>query len=118
MAGSEKAVPSIPGERQEQVPGKVRYTKYLAGSVAVLTVTAIVSSFVLRSKTPGSFGQEAPQKLKKKTEKKEDKKKDRTEAADIFKPDATNYPFSGSGRQGIAGGTGYPVEWNGRMAGK
>ena len=113
IAGSEKAVPSIPGERQEQVPGKVRYAKYLAGSVAVLTVTAIVSSFVLRSKLPDLSGKSTA-KAEKNTEKKEAKKKDRTAAADIFKPDATNYPFfRGQDGRGIAGGTGYPVEWNG-----
>jgi len=34
--------------------------------------------------------------------------------ADNFKPDDTNYPFfRGQDGRGIAGGSGYPVEWNG-----
>jgi len=113
IAGSEKAIPSIPGERQDQVSGKVRYTKYLAGSVAVLTVVAIISSFILRDNLPDLSGK-STSKVAKDAEKKEDKKKNRTAAADTYRPDATNYPFfRGQDGRGIAGGTGYPVEWNG-----
>ena len=113
IAGSEKSLPSIPGERQDQVSGKVRYTKLLAASVALLTVAAIISSFMLRSNLPDLSGKSAA-KAEKNTEKKEDRKKDRVAAADYYKPDATNFPFfRGQDGRGIAGGTGYPVEWNG-----
>ena len=48
IAGSEKNLPSLPGEKSDQVTDKARYAKYLAGTVAVLTVAAIISSFILR----------------------------------------------------------------------
>jgi len=111
IAGSEKSVPSIPGERQDQVSGKVRYTKYLAGTVAVLTVAAIISSFMLRSNLPDLSGNNTA-KAGKIKEKKEDS--NRKSDADNFKPDETNYPFfRGQDGRGIAGGSGYPVDWNG-----
>jgi outer membrane protein assembly factor BamB len=111
IAGSEKSVPSIPGERQDQVSGKVRYTKYLAGTVAVLTVAAIISSFMLRSNLPDLSGNNTA-KAGKTKDKKEDS--NRKSDADNFKPDETNYPFfRGQDGRGIAGGSGYPVDWNG-----
>lgn len=111
IAGSEKSVPSIPGERQDQVSGKVKYTKYLAGTVAVLTVAAIISSFMLRSNLPDLSGKNTAKSGKEK-EKKEGS--DRKSDAEAFKPDETNYPFfRGQDGRGIAGGSGYPVEWNG-----
>lgn len=111
IAGNEKSVPSIPGERQDQVSGKVRYTKYLAGTVAVLTVAAIISSFMLRSNLPDLSGNNTA-KAGKEKEKKEGS--DRKNDAEAFKPDETNYPFfRGQDGRGIAGGSGYPVEWNG-----
>lgn len=113
IAGSEKDLPSIPGERHDQVSGKARYTKYLAGSVAVLTVTAVIASFMLRSNLPDLSGKSTA-KAAKDAEKKEGKKKDRTTVADTYRPDATNYPFfRGQDGRGIAGGKDYPVEWNG-----
>jgi outer membrane protein assembly factor BamB len=111
IAGSEKAIPSIPGERQDQVSGKIRYTKYLAGSVAVLTVVAIISSFILRGNLPDLSGKSTSIDGTN-SGKKADKK--RTAAFDNFKPDATNYPFfRGQDGRGIAGGKDYPVKWNG-----
>ena len=113
IAGSEKSLPSIPGERQDQVSGKVRYTKYLAGTVALLTVAAIISSFMLRSYLPDLSGKSIA-RAEKAAGKKEERKKERAEAADNFKPDPTNYPFfRGQDGRGIAGGDGYPAEWNG-----
>jgi len=113
IAGSEKSLPSIPGERQDQVSGKVRYTKYLAGTVALLTVAAIISSFMLRNNLPDLSGKSTA-RAEKAAGKKEDRKKERAEAADNFKPDPTNYPFfRGQDGRGIAGGDGYPLEWNG-----
>lgn len=113
IAGSEKSLPSIPGERQDQVSGKVRYTRYLAGTVALLTVAAIISSFMLRNNLPDLSGKSTA-KAEKNREKREARKNDRVAAADEFKPDATNYPFfRGQDGRGIAGGKDYPLEWNG-----
>ena len=113
IAGNEKSLPAIPGERQDQVTGNIRYSKYLAGSVAVLIVVAIISSFMLRNNLPDLSGKTIA-KAGDKAKKMEEKKNKRTSVADTFKPDATNYPFfRGQDGRGIAGGTGYPVEWNG-----
>jgi len=56
IAGSEKSLPSIPGERRIEVTQKARYARYLAGTVAFLTVAAIISSFMLRSDLPDLSG--------------------------------------------------------------
>lgn len=113
IAGSEKNLPSVPGEKTDQVSDKARYAKYLAGTVAVLTVAAIVSSFILRKDLPDLSG-----KRTAKAEKSEKRKKDKETAsasltAEAFSPDPVNFPhFRGQDGRGIAGGTGYPVEWN------
>jgi outer membrane protein assembly factor BamB len=113
IAGSEKSLPSIPGERQDQVAGKVRYTKYLAATVALFTVAAIISSFMLRSNLPDLSGKSTA-RAEKASERKKEKKKERAEVVDNYKPDPTNYPFfRGQDGRGIAGGNGYPVKWNG-----
>ena len=56
IAGNEKTAPSIPGERNDQVTGNTRYSKYLAGSVAFMTVAAIISSVILKSDLPDLSG--------------------------------------------------------------
>lgn len=113
IAGSEKDMPSIPGERQNQVTTNIRYAKYLAGSVGVLAVAAIISSFILRSNLPDLSGKSMA-KAEKGEKKKKRAEEERMAVAEIFNPDATNYPFfRGHDGRGIAGGTGYPVEWNG-----
>jgi outer membrane protein assembly factor BamB len=113
IAGSEKNLPSIPGERQDQVTTNIRYAKYMAGSVGVLTVAAIISSFVLRSSLPDLSGK-GTAKAEKSEKKKKKAEDERMAVAAIFNPDATNYPFfRGQDGRGIAGGTGYPLEWNG-----
>ena len=113
ISGNEKALPPVPGERSDQVTGKMRYTRYLAGTVAVLTVAAITSSFLLRRTLPDPSGRKpivAERVIKKKV-----KKNDTAIiVANDFKPDSVNFPFfRGQDGRGIAGGTGYPTEWNG-----
>lgn len=113
IAGSEKTVPSIPVEHQDQVTGNVRYAKYLAGSVGVLTIVAIVSSLMLRRDLPDLSGKSLA-KVKRNTEKKAEKKDAGTSVSGTYKPDATNYPFfRGQNSRAIAGGSDYPTEWNG-----
>jgi outer membrane protein assembly factor BamB len=112
IAGSEKNIPSIPEEKQDQTKGNIRYARYLAGSVAVLTFAAIISSFMLRKELPDLSGRN-PGKTER-AEKKAEKKIAKISAAETYKPDATNYPFfRGQNSRAIAGGTGYPVQWNG-----
>jgi outer membrane protein assembly factor BamB len=109
IAGSEKIVPSIPGEHQDQVTGKSRYIKYLTGSAAFLVVAAIISSFMLRSNLPDLSGKRVT-----KLEKSAEKKAERKVIAETYKPDETNWPFfRGQNGRAIAGGSGYPADWNG-----
>jgi outer membrane protein assembly factor BamB len=111
IAASEKDLPSIPGEKTDQVSEKARYAKYLAGTVAVLTVAAIISSFILRKDLPDLSGRRTA-----KAEKEKKKDKDESPAAVpaiAYTPDPVNFPFfRGQDGRGIAGGTDYPVEWN------
>ncbi len=109
IAGNEKTAPSIPGERNDQVTGNTRYSKYLAGSVAFMTVAAIISSVILKSDLPDLSG-----KTTTKSEKPDRKKSSGKSVEDQYKPDATNFPFfRGQDGRAIAGGSGYPAEWNG-----
>ncbi len=112
IAGNEKDLPSVPGEKTDQVSDKARYSKYLAGTVSVLTVAAIISSFILRNDLPDLSGKQTA--LAEKREKK--KEKDETSAsvaAVAFSPDPVNFPFfRGQDGRGIAGGEDYPFEWN------
>jgi len=112
IAGSEKNLPSIPGEHQIQITQKARYAKYLAGTVAFLTVAAIISSFMLRSDLPDLSGKASAKADRK--ERKKDRESSSGVIADDFNPDPTNYPFfRGKDGRAIAGGSGYPTEWNG-----
>lgn len=104
VAGSGKPARSLQPDRPDIASEKTRNRKYLIISAAAVTVLAIVSSFVLRSGLPApgraSVGDERTgQKL--------------AESASVELSDV-NYPFfRGEGSRGIAGGEGYPTEWNG-----
>lgn len=112
IAGSEKSLPSIPGERRIEVTQKARYARYLAGTVAFLTVAAIISSFMLRSDLPDLSGKASARAERK--EKKQGADRSSGSLSGDFKPDPTNYPFfRGQDGRAIAGGKGYPTEWNG-----
>lgn len=109
IAESKKIIPALPGERQDHVTNNARYAKYLAGTVAFLTIAAIVSSFVLKSTLPDLSG-----KAVSKTIKAKEKGKTRNIVISSFQPDPVNYPFfRGQDGRATAGGTGYPVNWNG-----
>lgn len=114
IAAGEKDLPAVPGEKTDQVSEKARYAKYLAGTVAVLTVGAIISSFILRKDLPDLSGRRTANADKR--EKKKDKDKDETAAfvpSEAFSPDPVNFPFfRGQDGRGIAGGSDYPVEWS------
>ena len=108
IESNEKRIPSIPGEKSSQAASGSRRRKYQLISVLVIMSGAIVSSFFLRSNLPDLSAGEPG---------KSSKKRERSAGSD-FKPDKTNYPFfRGQDSRGIAGGSGYPTEWNGE-AGK
>jgi outer membrane protein assembly factor BamB len=106
IAGSEKPLPSFTPDKPDIVSQKKKYRVYLISAAALITVVAIISSFMLRSSLPetGAKIAGAGQNVRE---------VQNVESASPI-TGSTNYPFfRGDGSRGIAGGTGYPVEWNG-----
>lgn len=104
ITGNEKLVPVLTEEKPDMSGQKSRNRNYLLLSGSLISVGAVVASFILRSDLPdlskGGIG-------KNSTEKTSSKK-------GSFKPDKTNFPFfRGQDGHGIAGGSGYPTEWDG-----
>lgn len=103
IAGNEKIMPVIPDAKPDPSGDSKKYRKYLLGSAAVITVGAVIASFMLRSsftdvnyKTPAKKAAEA-----------------RVALPDSYKPGDVNFPFfRGEDSRGIAGGKGFPTEWN------
>jgi outer membrane protein assembly factor BamB len=107
IAENEKIKPVLPGPKTEISDRAVQIRKYLLVSASVISVTAIAASFVLRSELPD---------LSQKSHSGSSSGRKGNNAAS--KPDKTNYPFfRGQDSRGIAGGSGYPTEWDG-AAGK
>jgi len=122
ISGNERVVPSIPGEKPDQDSTRARHRKYLLITASLITAGAIVSSFILRSNLPDLRppGTEAddPGMLasadNEKAGRRDKRKNEEIIIKDDFLPDGTNYPFfRGQDGRGIAGGSGYPTEWNG-----
>ena len=107
ISENEKLIPVIQGTKPDSSFKKEKNRKYLIVAASVISVTAIAASFILRADLPDTSGKSGTlTQTKEKV----------NESAP--KPDKTNYPsFRGQGSRGIAGGTGYPTEWDG-VAGK
>ena len=106
ISGNEKILPDIPGPKPDDQAQRNKKISYMLASVTVITGIAIVSSFMLRSNLPDLAIKE-PGKSKA-------ERVPRARTAAGFNPDGTNYPFfRGQDSRGIAGGLGYPVNWNG-----
>jgi len=104
IVGNEKLVPAIPGKRPAQLERKNRNRKYLLVAATFISVAAVIASFMLRSDLPDLSGSGPEKNIGKRTG--SDK--------ESFKPDKTNFPFfRGQDSHGIAGGSGYPTEWDG-----
>jgi outer membrane protein assembly factor BamB len=106
VAGSEKPVRALLPDKPDIETEKIKNRRYLIISAGAVTVLAIISSFVLRTQLP------APGRSATNAE--------NGEPAGIIieanLPGDINYPFfRGEGSRGIAGGTGYPSEWNGTV---
>jgi outer membrane protein assembly factor BamB len=106
IAENEKPQPVVKFTKTDVWYTKRRQRRYLEIFSIVVFVAALASSFILRGNLPdlsiskGSDGKSAV------------KVKSRKEKSD--EPDKTNWPFfRGAGSRAIAGGSGYPVEWNG-----
>jgi outer membrane protein assembly factor BamB len=103
ISDNEKIKPVLPGPKQEQSAQSEKIRKYLLFTASVISVAAIAASFILRS--------ELPDPLRKSLLTGDSERKGNNTAPE---PDKTNFPFfRGQDSRGIAGGSGYPVEWDG-----
>ena len=103
ISDNEKLSPVFPGAKHKPSLQQKRSRKYLIATASVISVTAIIASFILRTDLPDPSGQSG-------TSAKAEAKGKETAP----KPDKTNYPFfRGQDSRGLAGGIGYPTEWNG-----
>jgi outer membrane protein assembly factor BamB len=103
IAENEKIRPELPGPKPELSARSEKMRKYLLVTASVISFIAIAASFILRSELPGSGSGGSPAGTP-----------GRKGGISAPKPDKTNYPFfRGQDSHGIAGGSGYPVEWDG-----
>ncbi|MCU0461193.1 MAG: PQQ-binding-like beta-propeller repeat protein [Bacteroidales bacterium] len=102
--GSGKPLRSLRSDRPDIDLERTRNHRYILISSGALVVVAIISSFILRTELPSSA-----------TESKGSKINAGVSVSTIFyTPGDVNYPFfRGEGSRGIAGGKGFPTEWNG-----
>jgi outer membrane protein assembly factor BamB len=104
ISGNEKPARSLRPDKPDINSERIINRRYLVISAGVVTIIAVISSFVLRTELPApgrsaTFSQDA------------EPGKALTEPS---QPGDVNYPFfRGEGSRGIAGGTGFPTEWNG-----
>lgn len=114
IAGNEKTRPAVPGERPDPAIRQKRGRKLLMISVSVLTVSALLTSFLLRSNLPDLRPDKPGRKERLAAKENERSSGTDDEAAyDEFSADPTNYPFfRGQDSRANAGGNGYPTEWN------
>jgi len=98
-----KLLPVIPGSKPDASISQEKNRRYLITAAVSIVVLAVAASFILRGDLPNPTGQSS---------KTAEENKGGNESA--TKPDKTNYPFfRGQDSRGIAGGSGFPSEWNG-----
>jgi len=103
IADNEKLSPVFQGSKPDPSLQRKRGRSYLITTAAVISVTAVLASFILRNDLPD------PSRLSAVSGNEVSKGN-----VSAPKPDKTNWPFfRGESSHGIAGGSGYPVEWDG-----
>lgn len=103
ISDNEKLVPVLNPLNKELSVNQKKSRKYLFAGASVIFITAVISSFLLRSGLPDTTRASGNLSGGKETGNK---------AAP--KPDKTNFPFfRGHDSRGTAGGSGYPTEWDG-----
>lgn len=122
ISGEEKTLPPVPGEKPDTSVRQRQGRRILLVSAAVITVFAIVSSFLLRDSLPETRAAKESDKsggflsalfTKDSKSSDEQSEEDYSIPPGDFFPHETNYPFfRGQDGRGIAGGTGYPTEWD------
>jgi len=112
IVSAERVKPEIPGSKPDQGKFQAMYRKYVVVSAMVITAVAVSLSFVLRKNLPDlNAGKNITENTSDVTETKMRAEKI---VSDNFNPGKTNFPaFRGEDGRGLAGGTGYPTEWNG-----
>ena len=98
----EKLIPVLADSKPNSSLRREKNRKYLISAAILLFISAIASSFLLRADLPDISGKST------RSAKREESGNEKAQ-----KPDKTNWPFfRGQDSRGIAGGTGYPTEWN------
>jgi len=106
IAGSEKPAKSLRPDKPDIDLERTGNRRYLVVSAGAVTLLAVISSFVLRKELPAP-GRSSPVS---------ENTKSAVVLTEAYQPGEVNYPFfRGEGSRGIAGGTGYPTEWNGTV---
>ena len=123
ISGKDKLIVPIPGEKPDILSRQRMGRRLLLYSAFVITIGAIFSSFLLRGYLPETRLMKkgkAPEELFANIFKRGNKSSPETDQAENFitaadfSPDNTNFPsFRGQDGRGIAGGSGYPLEWDG-----
>jgi outer membrane protein assembly factor BamB len=107
IAGNEKPARSLRPDKPDIIMERRRGRRYLIIAAGLVTVIAIVSSFIMRSELPETGKSSTGSETSKTSE-------TSVIPEDIDLPGDINYPFfRGEGSRGIAGGKGFPTEWNG-----
>jgi len=125
ITGEEKVIPSVPGEKPDPLLKQKRGRQLLLISASVITAGAIVSSFLLRNNLPEIRISKQGNKIvsglftnKKRASgsSSEQGGKNYSIPEEDFIPHEFNFPFfRGQDGRGIAGGSGYPTEWDGEQ---
>jgi len=108
VAGAEKATRKLYPDKPNIAVERTQNSKYLLISAAAVTFVAIVSSFILKNEIP------APgRKISASSDQAEST--NAANAALLTQIGEVNFPFfRGERNNGLAGGSGYPTEWNGK----
>jgi len=103
ISDDEKLNPTFSGAKPDPSIQRKRGRSYLLITGSTISIAAILASFILRTELPDPTG------LSVKAVNRDTKMN-----IEAPKPDETNFPFfRGQNSQGIAGGNGYPTEWDG-----
>jgi len=107
ISGSEKPARSLQPGKPDINSERIRNRRYMVISASAVSIIAIVSSFVLRAELPAPGSSSAVSEIRETTDAS-------VILAEASQPGDVNYPFfRGEGSRGIAGGSGFPTEWNG-----
>lgn len=102
ISENEKQNPEPMGPKPDSSLNRGKNRRYLISAASIIFLTAIAASFFLRADLPDISGKS------KSSQKTMEIGNDKS-----TKPDKTNWPsFRGQDSRGIAGGSGYPTEWD------